>query len=194
MVTRCCRYDKEGWYSRVENNSWRSIAFNMLPKPQQLDKEQSMSCEKGRDWHYSRLQRWQDREKKQRHRRIEWMQKLYRQARLENEAAQDSTDVSRKQPYAPPATGAGENPQLSDHNLPMRAAAAGDVDSIEWLSRAKSLKAGVCAPPPRVVVGINSVGSGRLHGGEQREAGVRVVDGQTFDCRRRRDRHGVRRR
>ena len=77
MPTASRRYYKEGWYARVENNNWRSIAFNMLPKASDLEKEQAKASEKGREWHYNRLQRWQDREKKQRHRRIEWMQKLY---------------------------------------------------------------------------------------------------------------------
>jgi hypothetical protein len=77
MLTARRRYYKEGWYARVENNNWRSIAFNMLPKAADLDKEQAKASEKGREWHYNRLQRWQDREKKQRNRRIEWMQKLY---------------------------------------------------------------------------------------------------------------------
>jgi hypothetical protein len=70
-------YDKAGWYSRVENNNWRSIAFNALPKPSDLEREQAKPVEAGREWHYSRVQRWQDREKQQRRRRIEWMQKLY---------------------------------------------------------------------------------------------------------------------
>ncbi len=150
-MTLGCRYDREGWYSRVENNSWRSIAFNMLPKASELEREQCKPCEKGRDWHYSRLQRWQDREAKQRRRRVEWMQKLYRQARMDNDAAQDS-GFPYKQPYAPPATesGAAARHQLSDHNLPMRAAASAadnDMQSIEWLMRAKSLKAGAYSLP-----------------------------------------------
>jgi hypothetical protein len=141
----------------VENNNWRSIAFNMLPKAADVEREEDKPCEKGREWHYSRLQRWQDREKRQRNRRIEWMQKLYRAARLENDAAQ-SSGLVHKHPHAPPATGAGvgggggggggENMPLSDHNLPMRAAASAsgdDLQSIEWLMRAKSLKAGNCA-------------------------------------------------
>lgn len=139
----------------MENNNWRSIAFNMLPKAADVEREEGKPSEKGREWHYSRLQRWQDREKKQRHRRIEWMQKLYRAARLENNAAQSSSPPNRH-PHAPPATGAGmgggggggDSMPLSDHNLPMRAAASAsgdDLQSVEWLMRAKSLKAGVTA-------------------------------------------------
>jgi hypothetical protein len=41
-----------------------------------LEREQAKPVEAGREWHYSRVQRWQDREKQQRRRRIEWMQKL----------------------------------------------------------------------------------------------------------------------
>ena len=48
--------------------------------------------------------------------------------------------------YAPPATesDAAARHQLSDHNLPMHTAPAADSDmqSVEWLMRAKSLKAG----------------------------------------------------
>ncbi len=148
-LTSARSYDKEGWYSRVENNNWRSIAFNMLPRPADLDMECSKPPERGREWHYSRLQRWQDREKKQRRRRIEWMQKLYRQARLDNAAAADVASPYN-QPAAPPGTGAPFSKlQLSDHNLPMRttgAAAADDLQPVEWLMRAKSLKAGALWP------------------------------------------------
>jgi hypothetical protein len=49
----------------------------MLPKALDVEREEAKLLEVGREWHYSRLQRWQDREKKQRQRRIEWMQKLY---------------------------------------------------------------------------------------------------------------------
>jgi hypothetical protein len=138
----------------VENNNWRSIAFNMLPKAADLEREQrDKPIEKGRDWHYSRLQRWQDREKKQRHRRIEWMQKLYRQTRVENAAAaHDSTSPldeavasPLKEPAAPPATGATSKHQLSDHNLPLRApdsAADQNLQAAEWLMRAKTIAAG----------------------------------------------------
>jgi hypothetical protein len=158
----------------VENNNWRSIAFNMLPKAADVEREEGKPCEKGREWHYSRLQRWQDREKRQRHRRIEWMQKLYRAARLENNAAQ-SSGLPHRHPHAPPATsagvggGGGDSMPLSDHNLPMRAAASAsgdDLQSVEWLMRAKSLKAGnrarlqhISAPMTLFAVGSGMEGS-----------------------------------
>jgi hypothetical protein len=84
----------------------------------------------------------------------------YRQARLENAAAHDGTSrhdeaaaSPQTQPTAPPGTGAPSKNQLSDHNLPMRASAPAsgdDLQSIEWLMRAKTLAAGAARRGPHL--------------------------------------------
>jgi hypothetical protein len=64
----------------------------------------------------------------------------YRQARLENAAAPDAA-ASHKQAVTPAGSGTPAKIQLSDHNLPLRA--GDELQTIEWLTRAKSLKAGM---------------------------------------------------
>jgi hypothetical protein len=68
------------------------------------------------------------------------MQKLYRQAKVENTAVS-----TRSIPALATESGSSvANMQLSDHNLPMHAAATADhvPESIEWLMRAKPVKEG----------------------------------------------------
>jgi hypothetical protein len=107
----------------------------------------------------------------------------YRQARLENAAAPD-TAASHKQAVTPAGSGTPAKIQLSDHNLPLRA--GDELQTIEWLTRAKSLKAGMIPlvfvrlppahrPPPLAR-------RKRAHGGQRRAARLRVVDGQAVDC------------
>jgi hypothetical protein len=102
----------------------------------------------------------------------------YRQARLENAAAPDA-GASHKQAVTPAGSGTPAKIQLSDHNLPLRA--GDELQTIEWLTRAKSLKAGMiplvfvrlppahrplltAPPPPLPPRGL--AGSGRMEGSD----------------------------
>jgi hypothetical protein len=105
----------------------------------------------------------------------------YRQARLENAAAPDAA-ASHKQAVTPAGSGTPAKIQLSDHNLPLRS--GDELQTIEWLTRAKSLKAGmipvysVCATAPR---SLPPPGRQRAHRGQRRAARLRVVYGQAAD-------------
>lgn len=83
--------ETSGWYTREENNGWRSIAGNSTTIMEQEDDvsgpqnimakrlkaEREVKKNDTLKFHYSKLMRKQDIEKKKKQRKIEWMRKMY---------------------------------------------------------------------------------------------------------------------
>ncbi|KAH9512261.1 hypothetical protein Btru_041325 [Bulinus truncatus] len=77
--------DKQGWYKRIENNGWRLVSdrliHHILNDPVTWE-----TSKKEYKFDHSRLKRKQDVEKRKKAKKIEWMQKLYRQGLLKARA------------------------------------------------------------------------------------------------------------
>lgn len=66
------------WYAREENNGWRPLAVRFAPGGQVKDEvEQATSRKVVSDFHFSRLKRRQDLERRRRQRTVDWMRRLY---------------------------------------------------------------------------------------------------------------------
>ncbi|XP_045412616.1 protein MFI [Lemur catta] len=79
--------DHSGWYRRIENNGWRPVADRFWL---------STACEvvedkKEIDFHFSKLKRRQDLEKKRKIRKIEWMRQMYYTGSLEAQSTHPKT-------------------------------------------------------------------------------------------------------
>jgi len=84
----------EGWYERVENNGWRSLASSIATISEQEDevagtknvmyhrlKEERAKEKRGKmKHHFSKLNRKQDVLRRKKQKRIEWMRKMYNMA------------------------------------------------------------------------------------------------------------------
>uniref|UniRef100_A0A452EVR6 Chromosome 11 open reading frame 65 n=1 Tax=Capra hircus TaxID=9925 RepID=A0A452EVR6_CAPHI len=71
--------DYSGWYRRIENNGWRPVYETFWSPTENVivgDKKES-------EFHFSKLKRRQDMEKKRKIRKIEWMQQMYYAGNLE---------------------------------------------------------------------------------------------------------------
>lgn len=68
-----------GWYERHENNGWRPLATRLCPGEERLldDVERASARKCVKHFHYSRLRRRQDMERRRQQRTVEWMRKLY---------------------------------------------------------------------------------------------------------------------
>ncbi|XP_077749480.1 protein MFI isoform X7 [Canis aureus] len=65
--------DHSGWYHRVENNGWRPVSDTFWMSTENVELEDKKETE----FHFSKLKRRQDMEKKRKIRKIEWMRKMY---------------------------------------------------------------------------------------------------------------------
>ncbi|XP_055278955.1 protein MFI isoform X1 [Moschus berezovskii] len=71
--------DYSGWYRRIENNGWRPVCETFWRPNENVmvgDKKES-------EFHFSKLKRRQDMEKKRKIRKIQWMQQMYYAGNLE---------------------------------------------------------------------------------------------------------------
>ncbi|XP_054988344.1 protein MFI [Sorex araneus] len=65
--------DHKGWYRRIENNGWRPVSERFwIPTENDI-----IDNNKKREFHFSKLKRRQDLEKKRKIRKIEWMKQMY---------------------------------------------------------------------------------------------------------------------
>ncbi|XP_048196704.1 protein MFI [Perognathus longimembris pacificus] len=65
--------DRSGWYRRVENNGWRPVSDRFWLS---TDNE-IVESQKEMEFHFSKLKRRQDIEKKRKIKKIEWMKQMY---------------------------------------------------------------------------------------------------------------------
>jgi hypothetical protein len=103
---------REGWYKRVENNDWRPMnpvnvirEQAMMPDFQaeglmqrRLERERKKLQEEGKEFHYSKIVRKQDIEKRKKKRKMEWAKKMLeiRKKLLQEKQAQQKKDETEK--------------------------------------------------------------------------------------------------
>ncbi|XP_062054337.1 protein MFI [Lepus europaeus] len=79
--------DQSGWYRRIENNGWRIVSDKFwIPTESEIAEEKKES-----EFHFSKLKRRQDLEKKRKIRKIEWMRQMYYAGTLKAKATRDET-------------------------------------------------------------------------------------------------------
>ncbi|XP_068786428.1 protein MFI isoform X3 [Struthio camelus] len=66
--------DGSGWYKRIENNGWRLLSMRFW---RAIDPVTDEGNKKAEQFHYSKMKRKQEIEKKRKKRKIEWMKKMY---------------------------------------------------------------------------------------------------------------------
>ncbi|KAM9337570.1 protein MFI-like [Symphorus nematophorus] len=76
--------DRSRWYKRIENNSWRLFCCKVVPICEPIE----IAADKKMDFHHSKLRRQQDVEKWRKRRKIEWLNQMYKEGRLQTHAAQ----------------------------------------------------------------------------------------------------------
>ncbi|XP_004688823.1 PREDICTED: uncharacterized protein C11orf65 homolog [Condylura cristata] len=79
--------DHSGWYHRVENNDWRLVSDNFWRNTEKL----VMEVKKESEFHFSKLKRRQDMERKRKIRKMEWMRQMYYSGKLEAKATSHTT-------------------------------------------------------------------------------------------------------
>ncbi|XP_052045313.1 protein MFI [Apodemus sylvaticus] len=76
-----------GWYRRVENNGWRPVSYRFwMPTESEV-----LDSTKESEFHFSKLKRKQDLEKKRKIKKIEWMRQMYYMGSLEAKATDHET-------------------------------------------------------------------------------------------------------
>ncbi|XP_052586020.1 protein MFI [Peromyscus californicus insignis] len=79
--------DHSGWYRRVENNGWRPVSRRFwIPLESEV-----LESTKESEFHFSKLKRKQDMEKKRKIKKIEWMRQMYYLGSLEAKATDHET-------------------------------------------------------------------------------------------------------
>ncbi|XP_035299590.1 protein MFI [Cricetulus griseus] len=79
--------DHSGWYRRVENNGWRPVSHRFwIPTENEV-----LESTKESEFHFSKLQRKQDMEKKRKIKKIEWMRQMYYLGNLEAKSTHHET-------------------------------------------------------------------------------------------------------
>ncbi|XP_020026205.1 protein MFI isoform X3 [Castor canadensis] len=79
--------DHSSWYRRVENNGWRPVCDRFwIPTDNKV-----VESKKETEFHFSKLKRRQDLEKKRKIRKIEWMRQMYYAGSLEAKATHPET-------------------------------------------------------------------------------------------------------
>ncbi|XP_008154313.1 protein MFI isoform X1 [Eptesicus fuscus] len=73
------KQDRRGWYHRIENNGWRLVSDRFLVSTEDVIIEDKKETK----FHFSKLKRRQDIEKKRKIRKIEWMRQMYHSGHLE---------------------------------------------------------------------------------------------------------------
>nr|KAF6464180.1 hypothetical protein HJG63_001659 [Rousettus aegyptiacus] len=79
--------DHSGWYRRIENNGWRPVSDRFWMSAEDVmvgDKKEST-------FHFSKLKRRQDMEKKRKIKKIKWMRQMYYAGNLEAKARDSTT-------------------------------------------------------------------------------------------------------
>ena len=84
--------ERPGWYTRWENNGWRPVAVKTLQEAE-ADPLTKLTAARRQPWHWSRLQRNEDRQAKRKERRRRWLMRLYREG-----LATDQYGVAAAQP------------------------------------------------------------------------------------------------
>ncbi|XP_069058419.1 protein MFI [Pleurodeles waltl] len=82
--------DFSGWYKRIENNGWRALEVRPLNK---LEKNTFDDTNKKMEFHYSKLMRRQEVEKRNKRMKIQWMKKMYYEGSLHAETSEPNTAV-----------------------------------------------------------------------------------------------------
>ncbi|EDL25795.1 protein MFI isoform X1 [Mus musculus] len=79
--------DNSGWYRRVENNGWRPVSYRFwMPLESGV-----VDSTKESEFHFSKLKRKQDLEKKRKIKKIDWMRQMYYMGSLEAKATDNET-------------------------------------------------------------------------------------------------------
>ncbi|XP_050614685.1 protein MFI isoform X13 [Macaca thibetana thibetana] len=79
--------DHSGWYHRIENNGWRPVSDTFWLSTDSIVVEDKKESE----FHFSKLKRRQDLEKKRKLRKIEWMRQMYYSGSLEAKSTHRET-------------------------------------------------------------------------------------------------------
>ncbi|XP_076781326.1 protein MFI isoform X2 [Arvicanthis niloticus] len=79
--------DKSGWYRRLENNGWRPVSYRFWMSAE----NEELGSTKESEFHFSKLKRKQDLEKKRKIKKIEWMRQMYYTGSLEAKATDHET-------------------------------------------------------------------------------------------------------
>ena len=66
---------KDGWYTRFENNGWRPVSDKIFDEL--VDPVYCETTQKTIKYHYSKLQRKNDVEKKKKAKKVDWLKKMY---------------------------------------------------------------------------------------------------------------------
>ncbi|XP_078513178.1 protein MFI [Lissotriton helveticus] len=82
--------DFSGWYKRVENNGWRALEIRPLNN---LENFTFDDTNKKMEFHYSKLMRRQEVEKRNKQMKIQWMKKMYYEGSLHAETSEPNTAV-----------------------------------------------------------------------------------------------------
>ncbi|XP_012514582.1 PREDICTED: uncharacterized protein C11orf65 homolog [Propithecus coquereli] len=79
--------DHSGWYRRIENNGWRPVSdrFWLSTASEVVEDKKEI------EFHFSKLKRRQDLEKKRKIRKIEWMRQMYYTGSLEAKSTHPKT-------------------------------------------------------------------------------------------------------
>ncbi|XP_032407631.1 uncharacterized protein C11orf65 homolog isoform X1 [Xiphophorus hellerii] len=85
--------DRTGWYQRVENNNWRLFCCKAITKKKPID----CFVTKKIDFHPSKTQRIQDVRKWKKRRKIEWLKRMYKEGREEEQALQETLEEQSDQ-------------------------------------------------------------------------------------------------
>ncbi|CAL1541367.1 unnamed protein product [Lymnaea stagnalis] len=89
-VQKINQEDKNGWYKRKENNGWRLVSdrliHHIMNDPVTWD-----TSKKEYHFDHNKFKRKQDIERRKKEKKIEWMQKLYKQGMLKAKADDDET-------------------------------------------------------------------------------------------------------
>eukprot|EP00073_Rattus_norvegicus_P026351 XP_006243138.1 PREDICTED: uncharacterized protein C11orf65 homolog isoform X1 [Rattus norvegicus] len=81
--------DNSGWYRRIENNGWRPVSNRFwMPTENEV-----LESTKESEFHFSKLKRKQDLEKKRKIKKIEWMRQMYYLGSLEAKVTDRETLV-----------------------------------------------------------------------------------------------------
>ncbi|XP_062948519.1 protein MFI-like [Cynocephalus volans] len=78
---------RSGWYRRIENNGWRPVSDRFWVSTDHVEVEDKKEIE----FHFSKLKRRQDLDKKRKIRKIEWMRQMYYAGSLEAKSTHPET-------------------------------------------------------------------------------------------------------
>ncbi|XP_066555296.1 protein MFI isoform X2 [Amia ocellicauda] len=80
--------DRSGWYRRTENNGWRLLSGKIALMGDTVTQD---SSNRKMEFHFSKVQRRQEVERKRKQRKIEWMKKMYEEGILQARTVQPDT-------------------------------------------------------------------------------------------------------